>query len=86
MNALWPGGNNPSLALKALCCGRVLLGREEKVEGRTGSVHRSVQVAPFALDPDVGLIHPPTVCGRLESRAQTSLHFRGVTLDEIATP
>jgi hypothetical protein len=35
---------------KALCCGRVLLGREEKVEGRAGRIHRTIQVAPLALD------------------------------------
>ena len=36
---------------EALCCGRVLLGREEKVEGRAGGVHRPIQVAPLAFDP-----------------------------------
>src|SRR5208337_111945 len=65
---------------KAFCCGRVLLGREEKVEGRAGRIHRTIQVAPLALDPDVGLVHPPTVVGRVEPRAKTSFHFRGVTL------
>src|SRR5208282_6224593 len=60
--------------------GRVLLGREEKVEGRAGGVHRPIQVAPLAFDPYVGLVHPPTVVGRFEPRAQTSFHFRGVTL------
>src|SRR5208282_2123715 len=69
-----------ALALEALCCGRVLLGREEKVEGRAGRIHRTIQVAPLALDPDVGLVHPPTVGSRFESRAQTSFHFRRVTL------
>src|SRR5271165_4751145 len=69
-----------ALALEALCCGRVLLGREEKVEGRAGRIHRTIQVAPLALDPDVGLVHPPTVSGRFESRAKTSFQFRGVTL------
>src|SRR5271165_7428923 len=67
-------------AQEALCCSRVLLGREEKVEGRARRIHRTIQVAPLALDPDVGLVHPPTVSGRFESRAQTSFHFRGVTL------
>jgi hypothetical protein len=41
---------------EALCRGRVLLGREEKVEGRAGRIHRTIQVAPLALDPDVGLV------------------------------
>src|SRR5580692_2877536 len=65
---------------KALCRGRVLLGREEKVEGRAGRIHRTIKVAPFALDPDVRLVHPPRVVSRLEPRAQTSFHFLGVTL------
>jgi hypothetical protein len=51
---------------KALCCGRVLLGREEKVEGRAGRIHRTIQVAPLALDPDVRLVHPPRVVSRFE--------------------
>ena len=34
---------------KALGRGRVLLGREEKVEGRAGGVHRPIQVAPLAF-------------------------------------
>jgi hypothetical protein len=36
---------------EALCCSRVLLGREEKVEGRAAGVHRPIQVAPLAFDP-----------------------------------
>src|SRR5271157_5943771 len=32
---------------EALCCGRVLLGREEKVEGRAGGIHRPVKVTPL---------------------------------------
>jgi hypothetical protein len=30
----------------------VLLGREEKVEGRAGRIHRPIKVAPLAFDPD----------------------------------
>jgi hypothetical protein len=51
---------------EALCCGRFLLGREKKVEGRAGRIHRTIQVAPLALDPDVALVHPPRVVSRLE--------------------
>ena len=43
-----------SFGQEALCCGRVLLGREEKVDRRTGRVHSTIQVAPPALDPNVG--------------------------------
>jgi len=39
---------------EALCCGRVLLGREQEVDCRTGRIHRTIQVAPLALDADVG--------------------------------
>jgi hypothetical protein len=42
-----------SFGQEALCCGRVLLGREEKVEGGTGGVHRPIQVTPLAFDPDI---------------------------------
>ena len=42
---------------EALCCGRVLLGREKKVEGRAGRIHRTIQVTPLALDPDVRFVH-----------------------------
>ena len=69
-----------SFGQEALCCGRVLLGREEKVDRRTGRVHSTIQVAPLALDPNVGLVHPPTVVGRSEPRSQSAFHFRGVTL------
>jgi hypothetical protein len=43
-----------SMYAEAFCCGRVLLGREEKVEGRTAGVHRPIQVAPLAFDPYPG--------------------------------
>src|SRR5271166_4283781 len=66
---------------KALGRGRILLGREKEVEGGAGRIHHSIQVAPLALDPDVGFVHPPIVVGRFEPRAQASFHFRRVTLD-----
>ena len=56
-----------------------LAGRRE-VEGRAGGIHRPVKVTPLAFHPDVGLVHPPTVIGWFDSPAQTSFHFRGVTL------
>jgi hypothetical protein len=31
---------------EALCCGRVLLGREKEVEGGAGGIHRPVKVTP----------------------------------------
>jgi hypothetical protein len=34
-----------ALARKRFCCSRVLLGREEKVEGRPSGIHRTIQVA-----------------------------------------
>src|ERR1700738_5324308 len=50
----------------ALCCRRVLLGREEKVEARAGGVLRPIQVAPLAFDPYVGFVDAPTIARRLE--------------------
>jgi hypothetical protein len=40
---------------KALCCGRVLLGREKEVEGRAGGIHRPVKGTPLAFHPFWGL-------------------------------
>src|SRR5271166_3407532 len=37
-------------------------------------------IAENALNPDVGLIHLPTVVGRSEPRSQSALNFWGVTL------
>src|SRR5271166_5027005 len=65
---------------KALSRRCIAFGREKEVDRRTGRIHRTIQVAPLALDPDVGLVHSPTVSRRFEPRAQTSFHFRGVTL------
>ena len=56
------------------------MAKEEKVECGAGGVKSPIKVTPLAFDPDVGLIYPPTVVGRFEFRAQTSFHFRGVTL------
>src|SRR5271165_3728087 len=60
------------------CC--VPFGREQEVDRRTGGVHRAIQIYPLAFDPDVRLVDTPRVVGRFESRAQTSSHFRGITL------
>ena len=65
---------------KALGRGRVLLGREKEVEGSAGRIHRPVKVTPLAFYPDVRLVNAPAVGARFEPRAQTSFHFRGVTL------
>ena len=46
---------------KALGRDRVLLSREEKIQGRSARVHRPVEVTPLAFDPDVGLVHTPAV-------------------------
>jgi hypothetical protein len=54
--------------------------REKEVDRRTGRIDSSVQVYPFAFDPDVRLVDTPRVVGRFEPRAQTSFQFWGVTL------
>ena len=66
---------------EVLCCGRVLLGREQEVDCRTARVHRPIKVVPLAFDPDVRLIHSPTVVGRSKPRSPSALNFRRVTLD-----
>src|ERR1700730_1592277 len=38
---------------KALGGHGVALGRKKEVEGRPSGIHRTIQVAPLALDPDV---------------------------------
>jgi len=56
-------------SLKALCRGRVLLGREEKIEGRTGRVKSPIKVTLLAFRPDISLVHTPAVIGRLQVMA-----------------
>ncbi len=41
---------------KALGRDRVLLSREEKIQGRSARVHRPVEVTPLAFHPDVRLV------------------------------
>jgi len=48
---------------KALGRGRVLLSREEKIQGRSARIHRPVEVTPLAFHPDVGLVQAPAVIG-----------------------
>jgi len=54
--------------------------RRESIESTAG-VHRPVKVTPLAFDPDIRLVHAPTVVGRFRSGAPTSFQFRGVALD-----
>ena len=61
------------------CC--IAFSREKEVDRRTAGVYRPVQVRPFAFHPHVRFVHPPTVVGRFEPRAQASFHFRGIALD-----
>jgi hypothetical protein len=51
---------------KALGRDRVLLSREEKIQGRSARVHRPVEVTPLAFHPDVRLVQAPAVIGRLQ--------------------
>ena len=80
------GVNNPRLGMvrtsqsftqEALRSSRARLGREQEVDRRPSRVHSAVLIDPLALDPYVGRVHPPTVVGRFELRAQTAFHFRG---------
>jgi len=58
---------------EALCCSRVLLGRKEKVEGRAGRIHRTIQVA-LSSTRQLSLV------GLGLERKRRSIS-RGVTLD-----
>src|SRR5271166_4788364 len=59
----------------------IAFSREKEVDRRTGRVDSPVQIDPLALNPDVGLIHPPAIVGRSEPCSQSALNFWGVTLD-----
>src|SRR5271165_1584433 len=69
-----------SLGEKALGRRCIAFSREKEVDRRTGRVDSPVQIDPLALNPDVGLIHLPTVVGRSEPRSQSALNFWGVTV------
>jgi hypothetical protein len=62
---------------------RVLLGRQQKIEGRAAGVHDPV--APLALDPHGGLVYPPGVVRGFKAFAQAPLQLGRVTLSPCAT-
>src|SRR5215831_1892567 len=70
-----------ALAKKRSAAAASRLAERRKSIESTGGVDSPVQIHPLPLNPDVSFIHAPTVAGRFQSRAQTSFHFRGVTLD-----
>jgi len=55
---------------KALSRYCVAFSREKEVNRRTGRIDSSVQVYPFAFDPDVRLVDTPRALVRFEPRAQ----------------
>ena len=55
--------------------------REHEVDRGAGGIDGSVEVAPTALDTNVGLIDAPGPVGWLEMTAQPLLQFRTVVLD-----
>jgi len=54
---------------KALGRGRVLLSREEKIQGRSARIHRPVEVTPLAFHSNVRLVQAPAVIGELQVAA-----------------
>ena len=56
--------------------------REHEVDRGAGGIDGSVEVAPTALDTNVGLIDPPGPVGWLEMTAQPRLQFGTVALPE----
>ena len=55
--------------------------REHEVDRGAGGIDGSVEVAPTALDTNVGLIDAPGPVGWLEMTAQPLLQFRSIALD-----
>ena len=55
--------------------------REHEGDRGAGGIDGSVEVAPTALDTNVGLIDTPRFVGWLEMTAQLPLQFRTVALD-----
>jgi hypothetical protein len=56
-------------------------GREEEINGLSGGIHRSVQVAVLPFYADVGLIDAIAFIGPFQVRATAPVQFRPVDLD-----
>src|SRR5258707_7727646 len=69
-----------SLTQKTRRAGGIACGGEQEVDRVPVGIDCPVQVDPFAFGTHIGFIHPPTIVGGFEPRAQTPLHFWTVTL------
>ena len=54
--------------------------RQKKLDGCTLRINSSVQVTPFAFDPDVSLVHTPALVRRLRVSSVSKSQFRCVAL------
>src|SRR5262250_498842 len=55
--------------------------RQEKVDRGSRRIDDSIEVKPTALDPNIGLIHPPGFVRRLQMWSSPLLEFRGIVLN-----
>jgi hypothetical protein len=69
-----------SLTQKTRRAGGIACGGEQEVDRVPVGIDCPVQVDPFAFSTHIGFIHPLTIVGGFEPRAQTPLHFWTVTL------
>ena len=78
---LWMRRIRQRLAEQAFGRSGIAQPREHEVDRGAGGIDGSVEVAPTALDTNVGLIDTPRLVGWLEMTAQPRLQFRTVALD-----
>jgi hypothetical protein len=57
-------------------CSLVPMGPKQKVNGVAVLVDGPVEISPFALDADVGLVHPPALTNHLLAQAERFLQYR----------
>ena len=59
---------------------RVAQRRQQEIDGGTGRINRSIQVAPAPLDSNVGFVDPPGFVGGLEMPSHPLLDFGTIAL------
>src|ERR1700678_1553514 len=61
--------------------GAVPLGAQQKIDGLSLFVDRTVEIGPSSFDFDVGFIDAPGPTHRADEETPTSLEFRDIALD-----
>ena len=54
------------LAEQALGRRSIAQRRQQKIDGGAGGINHPIEITPTTLDPNIGLIDPPRLVGRLE--------------------